>query len=166
MPGLERYAGADCLVVGIGNVGRQDDGLGWAFVDRVEAAGLGGGAELLRTYQLHLEDADLIRDRRRVLFVDSTTEAAVADFSRGRPQPRLEVAFTSHALTVPTVLETCRQCFGVLPEVEVLAIRGYGWDLVAGLTPAAEANLTAALAAMASPTTVVPPPLPSRRTSR
>ena len=25
------------LIYGIGNVGRQDDGLGWAFIDRLEA---------------------------------------------------------------------------------------------------------------------------------
>jgi len=164
---LGGYAAPDCLIYGIGNVGREDDGLGWAFIDWLEEAGSCPGVQLVRSYQLQLEDADLVSRVRRVLFVDSTRDPVVQDFTVTRPEPRLEVAFTSHALTIPTVLATSQQCFDRLPDVRVLAIRGYSWDLAEGLTPPARHNLATAIAAVSSadrvraaPALTGVPPLP------
>jgi len=134
------------LIYGIGNVGRQDDGLGWAFVDRIEQRSDRPAARLVRGYQLQLEDADLVSRASRVLFVDATKKTSVRCFSLYRPTPRLDVSFTTHALSIPTVLATSLSCFGVLPEVTVLAVRGYEWELQTGLTDRAATNLAAALA--------------------
>ena len=149
---LDEHDAPDCLVYGIGNVGRQDDGLGWAFVDWLEESGRCGAAEKVRGYQLQLEDADLVSRFRRVLFVDATRDPSVTDFALLTPEPAFEVPFTSHALTVPTVLATCRQCFGVLPEVRMLALRGFEWGLAEGLSDAAHHNLAVATAALTPPT--------------
>lgn len=138
-----------CLIYGIGNVGRQDDGLGWAVIDRLEAEGWCTRAELLANYQLHLEDADLISRKERVLFVDATKDVAVESFSLTRPQPRMDFSFTSHAISIPTIMATCQQCFLRLPEVYVLAIRGYAWELQVGLTPQAQRNLEKTIAWLA-----------------
>jgi hydrogenase maturation protease len=138
-----------CLIYGIGNVGRQDDGLGWALIDRLEAEGWCPRAERLANYQLQLEDADLISRKERVLFVDATKDAAVESFSLERVQPKLDFSFTSHAISIPSVMATCQQCFLRLPEVYLLAIRGYEWELQVGLTPNAQRNLDAAVAWLA-----------------
>ena len=143
-----------CLIYGIGNVGRQDDGLGWAFIDWLEESRLCPRARLVRGYQLVLEDADLLARVRAVLFVDSTKDPAVESFEVQRPLPHLDVSFTSHALSVPSVLATCELCFERVPDALVLAIRGYEWELSVGLTPAAEANLAAATACTRSPRSV------------
>ena len=138
------------LVLGIGNSGRQDDGLGWAYVDRLEAcldAHTGQAAQLRRAYQLNLEDADLIHRYRRVLFVDATKEPAVSTFAVTRPTPRMDLTFTSHAISVPAILATARQCFDTVPEAYLLAIRGYAWELQEGLTDAALHNLGRAVRA-------------------
>ncbi len=150
---LDGYDAPDCLIYGIGNVARQDDGLGWAFIDWLEATGACSRATLVRGYQLQLEDADLLRRQRRVLFVDATRDAAVASWRLETPTPRLESSFTSHALSVPTVLATVQTCFGRLPETQVLAIRGHEWELAVGLTAAASDNLAAAIAALTAPST-------------
>jgi hydrogenase maturation protease len=147
---LSEYAARGSLVVGIGNVGREDDGLGWAFVDWLETTGECAGTELVRAYQLQLEDADLVSRVDRVLFVDSTTDPDVATYQLSIPEPRLEVAFTSHALTIPTVLEISRQCFSRLPDVRLLAIRGHSFTLTEGLTPLAADHLAVAIAALSS----------------
>ena len=141
---LSEFDGPDCLIYGIGNIGRQDDGLGWAFVDWLESHGQCTRADRVRTYQLQLEDADLLSRYRRVLFVDSTKDVLVDSFALQRPEPRFDISFTSHALSVPAVLATCHQCFGHLPDTLVLAVRGYEWELRVGLTAAAAANLAAA----------------------
>ncbi len=146
---LADYDHADCLIYGIGNVGRQDDGLGWAFIDWLEEAGLCPSAARQRHYQLQLEDADLLRHQRKVLFVDATRDPSVTDFRVECPRPAMDFSFTSHALSIPALLATCAQCFGYLPEARLLVLRGYAWELKQGLTPRAQKNLGAAQACLA-----------------
>ena len=134
------------LVYGIGNVGRQDDGLGWAFIDWLQAQGLCRTADVRKHYQLQLEDADLLSRTDRVLFVDATKDPSVRSFALSRPQPRMDFSFTSHAISVSAIMATCHQCFGRLPQVHVLAIRGYEWELSMGLTRRARNNLDEATA--------------------
>ncbi len=137
---------ADSLIYGIGNVGRQDDGLAWAVLDWLEDNGHCPASEYRRHYQLHLEDADLISRKRRVLFVDATKDESVEHYSLTRVEPRLDFSFTSHAVSVPSVMATCQTCFSHTPEVFLLAIRGYEWQLQEGLTARARENLEAAKA--------------------
>lgn len=132
------------LIYGIGNVGRQDDGLGWAFIDWIEQQGLCPQAERMRHYQLQLEDAELISHKQRVLFVDASIETALDSFELRRVEPRLDHSFTSHAISIASIAATCRSCFGRLPEVYVLAIRGHEWELQLGLSARAQRNLQAA----------------------
>ena len=142
---VEFFNDPSSLIYGIGNVGRQDDGLGWAFIDRLETREPPPRATLHRNYQLNLEDADLIRGFARVLFVDATKDPGVSSFALTRPEPKLDFSFTSHAISVPSVLATAQQCFGYVPEVYLLAIRGYEWELQMGLTEPAEHNLSDSL---------------------
>ncbi len=144
-PTLDYFDDTSSLIYGIGNVGRQDDGLGWAFIDELEAQEHPAKSDLRRTYQLNLEDADLINGFTRVLFVDATKDPAVASFALTRPEPKLDFTFTSHALSIPSILATAKQCFGGVPEVHLLAIRGYAWELQMGLTESARHNLGEAL---------------------
>lgn len=154
---LDEFDDGSCLIYGIGNVGRQDDGLGWAFVDWLETQGRCPDAELQRNYQLLLEDAELISTKKRVLFVDATKDEAVTSFTLERAVPKLDFSFTSHAISIPAIMATCQQCFQRLPEVHVLAIRGFEFELELGLTPAAQRNLddaTARLSQGSCPTKV------------
>lgn len=149
--GLDDFNNSSSLIYGIGNVGRRDDGLGWAFVDWLEAEGLCADAEIRRHYQLHLEDCELISHKKRVLFIDATKDPAVDSFTLELAEPRLDFSFTSHSISISSVLETCRQCFQCLPEVYVLAIRGYEWELEMGLTEGAQQNLSDAVASISLP---------------
>ncbi len=145
---LEEYDDDSALIYGIGNVGRQDDGLGWAFVDWLEAQGRCPNAQLQRGYQLLLEDAELISTKRRVLFIDATKDPAVTSFTLARAAAKMDFTFTSHAISIPAIMATCQQCFDRLPEVHILAIRGFEFELEMGLTPAAQHNLDAATASL------------------
>ena len=139
------------LIYGIGNDGRQDDGLGWAFIERLEHIRPRPHACLRSTYQLSLEDADLISRYSRVLFVDATKDPAVESFSLSRPEPKLDFSFTSHAISVPSILATTQQCFEHVPDAYLLAIRGYEWELQQGLTSPAQHNLSHSLEFLSRP---------------
>jgi len=62
------------LVIGYGNLGRLDDGLGPAFAERVQALDL-SGVTVESNYQLNIEDADLIAQFDVVVFADASVNA-------------------------------------------------------------------------------------------
>lgn len=141
---LADHARPRSLIHGIGNIGRQDDALGWAFIDWLEQAGLCPGAETRRHYQLFLEDADLFSRFDRILFVDASKEEGVETFRLDPVTPLFDQSFTSHAVSIPATLAITGQVFGRVPKAQLLSIRGYSWDLGEGMTPEALANLEAA----------------------
>ncbi len=142
---LADYNNASSLIYGIGNVGRQDDGLGWAFIDWLEEASICPKAELMRHYQLHLEDADLISYKKQVLFVDATKAMDVETFQLEKVEAKMDFSFSSHAISIPSIMATCQQCFEKVPNVQLLTIKGYEWELQLGLTETAKRNLAASM---------------------
>ena len=138
---LADYNNTDSLIYGIGNIGRQDDGLGWAFVEWLENESICPKAETMRHYQLHLEDADMISYKKQVLFVDASKVADLESFQLEKVEPEMDYSFTSHAISIPAIMHTCLQCFDKVPEVQLLTIKGYEWELQLGLTPKAQQNL-------------------------
>jgi len=143
---LADYNNASSLIYGIGNIGRQDDGLGWAFIDWLDAESICPKAELMRHYQLHLEDADLISYKKQVLFVDATKALDVESIQLENMQAKMDFSFSSHAISIPAIMRTCEQCFDKVPKVQLLTIKGYEWELQLGLTDKAQQNLNKASA--------------------
>lgn len=141
---LADYNNSASLIYGIGNIGRQDDGLGWAFIDWLEEVSLFPQADLMRHYQLHLEDADLISYKKQVLFVDATKVPEVDCWQLETVSPKMDFTFSSHAISIPAIMHTCLQCFDKVPNVQLLTIKGYEWELQEGLTAKARKNLDTA----------------------
>jgi hydrogenase maturation protease len=132
------------LVLGYGNPGRMDDGLGPAFAESVEKLGI-SGVTVEANYQLTVEDAAVISEHQVVLFVDSSMEGP-GPFTLERIRPRAATSFSTHSLTPPALLELARELFGSEAEGYVLGIRGYEFDgFGEGLSRQAESNLEAAL---------------------
>lgn len=128
------------LVIGIGNYGRQDDGLGWYFLDAISAYHP-EHLQLEYRYQLQIEDAELISSFDRVIFVDSTVESSERGFYLRSCKPTFHKDFTSHHLHPETVLYLCSNLFKKQPKAYVLGIQGYKWDLKTGLSKKARLNL-------------------------
>ena len=127
------------LWIGIGNTGRSDDGLGWAFLDLIEQEGIPGRKEY--RYHLQIEDADLLRSCDRVIFIDSSREVLPGGFAFHQIGPREEVTFTTHALSPETVLALSRNIYGHHPEAWMLAIEGSVWEIGEGLSDQADRHL-------------------------
>ena len=128
------------LVLGIGNSGRKDDGLGWEFIDFLKEQEF-EDIELDYRYQLQIEDAELISQYERVVFVDATKEPTTDGFYL-RPCSRASVTeMNSHSLHPETVYSLCCEIYGKNPECLILGIEGTEWGLEAGLSPDAKRNL-------------------------
>jgi hydrogenase maturation protease len=126
------------LIIGIGNQGRQDDGLGWACLDSLIDAGWSGDAEV--RYQLNIEDAELISHYDSVLFIDADKRSLESGYLLEKVDPKPLLAHSSHFLPPSNVLYLCQDIYGKLPETHLLSIQGYEWELQIGLTNQAIKN--------------------------
>lgn len=135
------------LIYGYGNPGRQDDGLGIAYVDAIEEWARKEGLAHLRfdsNYQLNIEDADNIAGLDYVLFVDASKEN-ISDVKLTDVVPSCKVEFTMHAVSPNFVVDLCQQIYQEAPKAYLLHIKGYEWTLQEGLTSMAERNLKKAV---------------------
>ena len=135
------------LIVGYGNPGRQDDGLGpalvaalepWAAAERLDHLAFEAGL------QLNIEHALSVAGHDVVIFADATS-GGEAPFVFRRLAPRPGPAFSTHTLSPEAVLAVCAALYDRQPEAYLLALRGQGWEARTELTPAAQTNLAAAL---------------------
>ncbi len=137
--------GQSVLVLGYGNPGRLDDGLGPAFAERIQTLGI-SGVTVDSDYQLNVEDAALIARHDLVLF---------ADASRDGPEP-FEIktveardgglGFSSHSISAENLLGLAASLFKASTRARMLAIRGYDFDAFGErLSECARANLDAAV---------------------
>jgi hydrogenase maturation protease len=136
------------LVIGYGNPGRRDDGLGPAFAARLEALRL-PGVTVESDYQLAIEHAHLAAQHDIVVFADAAADIAGESPFYLRPiEPAPGVNCSSHTVSPQAVLHLAAQCFDAHPSGWLLGIRPMDLEsFTEGLTPEAEANLSAALAA-------------------
>jgi len=134
------------LVIGYGNPGRFDDGLGPALAEQIERLHL-PGVSVDSDYQLTVEHAEAVAGYDVVVFADATTDQARA-FSWESIEPHeAAVRFTSHHLGPADVLALARDLFAARPQAYLLGIRGCDFgDFGVGLSPSAQAALAEAVA--------------------
>ncbi len=136
---------ARVLLLGYGNPGRLDDGLGAALAEQVERLGL-PGVRVEADYQLCLEDAEAAARHEVVIFADAATSGS-EPFSFRRVEPARGLSFSTHSLRPEAVLGLASELFGARPEGYLLGIRGYAFDEYdETLTERGRANLAAAAA--------------------
>ena len=131
------------IVLGIGNNGRQDDGLGWMFLDFLEEQN--SDIDIEYRYQLQIEDADLISNYKTVIFVDATKEETEEGFYLEPCHPSEKYSFSTHALAPETVLYLSDKLYDHNPDASIFAIQGYDWELMIGLSEKGTINLDKAI---------------------
>ena len=137
------------LFVGIGNNTRQDDGLGWCFIDKLEQLGI--KEDLLeKKYQLMVEEADLIADFETVYFIDASKRDLPNGFEVAKVVAAKEVNFTTHSVPPNQVLFLCESVYNKFPTCYVVEIQGFNWEIGIGLSLKAQENLNTAFAFITS----------------
>jgi hydrogenase maturation protease len=131
------------LVYGIGNPGRNDDGLGIGFAQSI-AEKKYPGVDIETVYQLNAEDALEISTRHIVIFADADA-AAESSFRFFRLLPSLEVKFSTHIMQPASVLALCEELYSCKPLAFVMAIAGRSWEMREGLSEEGARNLDEAL---------------------
>ena len=132
------------LVIGIGNSGRRDDGLGWKFTELL-AQSVPEKADYEYRYQLQVEDVLLVCQYKKVIFADASHAAISGGFELSSCLPAAHYFFSSHAQSPETILYLAQELYQKEPAAWTMAISGQNWGLGTQLSPAAKENLEKAL---------------------
>ncbi len=135
--------GGDVLVIGYGNPGRMDDGLGPALVEALEKLDI-AGVDLDADYQLIVEDAAAVAAHKVVVFIDAA-ETGPEPFFLRPVEPKGELGFSSHGCEPGQVMALAQELFQADTKGYILGIRGYEFnEFREALSQGAKANLAAA----------------------
>ena len=118
------------IIIGYGNPGRQDDGLGQLFISQLREQLSERNRCQLRlqsNYQLTVEDAYDILEFDQVIFVDASMNAQ-APFAFTKITETNNSGMGSHSLTPNAVIRLCETLYGTAPKAFVLAIKGYEFE--------------------------------------
>ncbi len=132
------------LVLGYGNPGRMDDGLGPAAATRIERLGWSSVA-VHDPYQLSLEDSVDIAAHDIVWFIDAAKTGS-APFEERRLTAAEHIDFDSHHMNPESLLAIASHYCDRAPEAWLIGVRGYEFDFCEGLSIRAENNLEQAVA--------------------
>lgn len=136
------------LVIGYGNPGRLDDGLGPAFADAVQDLAI-PGVTVDADYQLAVEDAAEAARHDVVVFADASVNGREPfELKRITARPT-ELSFSTHSLEPDAVLAMAHDLFDSPVRGYTLGIRGYAFNEFAEhMSDRALRNLAAAIQAM------------------
>ncbi len=139
---------APVLVFAVGNESRGDDALGVLLLRELDgwlkANACASQFELLEDFQLQVEHAMDMRDRRLVLFIDAGMDTP-APFVLYRAQNKSEPVLYSHALVPEALLKVYEQFYREAPPaVFVLCVCGEHFELGESLSSLAAERLALA----------------------
>ena len=115
------------LLLGYGNPGRLDDGLGPALAALLEGQA-GEGLSVDADYQLTVEHAYDLAGYPTVVFADAAM-VGEAPYSCRPLEPLEPHSFTTHSLAPEAVLYLAQTLYQARPAAYLLGIRGYEFDL-------------------------------------
>lgn len=129
---------AKTLVIGYGNVDRQDDGAGWHILKNL-ASKFGcefpddpgslieinsDTVDLLYIYQIFPELAETLSQYDRVCFVDAHTSEIPQEISWKVISPIYEKSPLTHHMTPNTVLSITHTIYDQVPEAILVSVQG------------------------------------------
>ncbi|TAN67047.1 MAG: hydrogenase maturation protease [Methylobacter sp.] len=132
------------LLFGYGNLSRGDDALGPLLLEYAEAHCDMDKVEILSDFQLQIEHALDLENRRLVLFVDASVACDNA-FDFTVLKPARDKSYTTHAMSPAAVLDVYQSIKKQTPPpCFLLSIKAEKLELGEGLSANAENNLTQA----------------------
>lgn len=125
-------------------MGRNDDGLGWNFADKIEQMRLPNISCEYR-FQLQIEDAYLISQYERIFFADASHQPIDKGFEINECTGVNHFYFSSHNQSPETILYLAKELYQKNPIAFTIAIAGEDWNFENKLSNTAKHNLNKAL---------------------
>jgi hydrogenase maturation protease len=142
------------LLLGYGNVDREDDGVAWHIMrevafhfgttppdcvedcfEAIESTSL----DFLYVLQLTPELSETIANYQRICFIDAHTGSIAEDVHWATLDPHYQPSPMTHHMTPQTCLSLADTIFSAKPEAILVSVRGYQFGFSQGLSPQTEA---------------------------
>lgn len=117
---------AGILIIGYGNPGRADDGLGPVFADELEKMNL-KNIVVESDYQLSVEYAYDIAKNEVAILVDADTSCE-EPFEIKKVIPSQVFSFSSHSISPGSLAALTKEYSGVEKDIYLIGIRGYEFN--------------------------------------
>lgn len=130
-------------VYGIGNDSRSDDGLGWAFLKRLESEI--PNLDVFYRYQLMVEDADEIQNYDHVVFVDAYAGKLKDGYELKNCRMSKIGSFSTHGIHPGELLKIGYDIFNFSPKAWLFMIAGDEWGFSSNLSKTGQKNLDDAI---------------------
>ena len=142
---MKNLTPGDILVIGVGNTLRTDDGVGIYLCDRIEKY-FGDAVRGVKTYGPEILLAEAVSQARSLLVIDAVEKGPPFRFVPLLPQqgPWDPGPFTSHLFSWPAILKASECLYGIFPESELLAVRGYDFGIGESMSEKCGRNADAA----------------------
>jgi hydrogenase maturation protease len=131
------------LLIGYGNPGRQDDGIGVFVANEIEKAGI-TGLTIETDYQLNIEYVPAVADADLAIFVDADTSAR-EPFEFRKIEPSDKITFTTHSIKPEGLLALSHDMFGHLTDSYMIGVKGYEFEIAEGLSEKVVENASKAI---------------------
>ena len=132
------------LLIGYGNPGRLDDGLGPKLSEEINKLNL-PDVTVDSNYQLTVEDAAAVAEHDIVIFADACVDSKDPFYFK-KIIPKEDMSFTTHSITPENVLAISHNLFGAETKGYLLGIKGYKFnEFGSQLSEGAKNNLNLAL---------------------
>lgn len=132
------------LLIGFGNPGRLDDGLGPRLAEMLEPLNI-PGLTIDSDYQLIVEDAAEVAKYDAVIFADAAVAGAEPFWIKRIYPDSAHLSFSSHSVSPQGIVSLAKELFHGEPDAYILGIRGYDFnEFEEKLSPKATENLHAA----------------------
>lgn len=132
------------LVIGIGNLLRGDDGLGPQTVSLLDEIGFDGrDVSTLTLPQIDITLVSSLASVNYAIFIDARVCDSGDEVKIVQYLPSEQDAYpshTSHALSIPSVIEITRKLYGRAPACYLVLPSGYEFSIGERLSPKAETN--------------------------
>jgi hydrogenase maturation protease len=116
----------------------------YELLEQQQKAGLLADVELLTDFQLQIEHATDLQQRKRVVFVDASLTASTP-YEIRPVMPEQDISYTTHAMSPGAVLHVYQQINRQPPPSTcMLSIRGYSFGLGESLSDRARSHLRTA----------------------
>ena len=116
------------LIIGFGNPGRVDDGLGPSCIKMLENLNLNENYFTLDSdYQLTLETSFEIAEHDEVIFIDASISPEEPFYFKPVLESK-EEGFSTHSISPEALMQLTRCLYDKAPKATMLGIKGYHFD--------------------------------------
>ena len=130
------------LILGFGNLDRQDDGVAWHILDRISRryhfeldtcpeempATIAEGMDILFLMQLMPELAEIIAGYERICFVDAHTGNVPEEMHISPVGACFQTSPLTHHMTPETIMCLTRDIYQSSPQATLFSVRGYQFE--------------------------------------